>query len=1073
MSIDNLNSYIPVDYDPFAETDQGMVRFPMTEAQREIWASVQMGAEASSAYNVCHSFRLRGTFSIEAMKTALQKLFDRHQALRLVCDPDGETQHVLVSATIPVATQDLSTLTAEECEREATRWLKHETGVPFDLERGPLCRAVILREDRQTHLIIFTAHHIVCDGWSCAILMQDLRALYEAESVGKQASLPAAYSFQAYVEAQNQPAQLQQAAEAERYWKAQFATPIEPLELPLDFLRKPVKSYAAERRRRQLPDALYREVSRLASQNNCSPYVVLFATLQVLIHRLSGQSDFVFGAVLASQAAEEHAATMVGHATNVLPIRANVDSEATYADHLQAAFLQVLDAFDHQSLSFGSLVQSLNLPRDPSRNPLVTVSFNFEQVTEELQFPGLQTETLPWPKRFATLEAEFHFLKSPGGAFVECVHSTAILQPATVERWLENYETLLTSICANPAQKIADLPLLTPEQERQLLSPPQGIWPIDECVHHRFERQVELTPQAVAVTSNGVSLTYAELNGRANAVAERLIAMGAGPDVLVALCMERSAAMLVGLLGILKAGAAYLPVDLRYPADRVAFILEDAGVPLMISQRSLEATLPKHQAQVLFLDDVTEPRKENIGSRATLDHLAYVIYTSGSTGKPKGVEVLHRGVRNVVHSFQELLHFGADDVLLATTTLSFDIHVLELFTPLQAGSRLVIATDEEAQDPARLIALLESSGITIYQATPVRYRMLLDAGWKGNRTLQLLCGGEKLSRELADQLLTRCGTLWNVYGPTETTVWSSAARIEADGQPITVGQPIGNTTFYILGKNMKPTPVGAPGELYIGGDGVARGYRKRQQLTQERFVTNPFGEGRIYRTGDRARYRSDGGVELLGRDDDQVKVRGFRIELGEIEHALQAIPDVLRAAVVVHSDGEDQNIIAYLVPVPGVPLPAAELRGALLQTLPEYMVPAAFVMIESMPTTPNGKLDRKALPAPVVARKTRDSVPPGTPTEITLARIWEALLKVENVGIHESFFDLGGHSILAVRLMAQIRTSFGIQLPLHHIFRTPTISGLAAVIESKLWTESEAHVADAAAASGPQVEIEI
>jgi acyl-coenzyme A synthetase/AMP-(fatty) acid ligase len=332
--------------------------------------------------------------------------------------------------------------------------------------------------------------------------------------------------------------------------------------------------------------------------------------------------------------------------------------------------------------------------------------------------------------------------------------------------------------------------------------------------------------------------------------------------------------------------------------------------------------------------------------------------------------------------------------------------------------------------------------------------MLLDAGWKGMSKLQLLCGGEKMSRELADQLLTRCATLWNVYGPTETTVWSSAAKIEADGQPITIGQPISNTTFYVLGANMKPSPVGAPGELYIGGDGLARGYRKRPELTQERFVANPFGAGRIYKTGDRARYRADGRVELLGRNDDQVKVRGFRIELGEIEHALQAIPDVLRAAVVVHQDGDDQNIIAYVVPVPGVPMPADELRGALLQTLPEYMVPVGFVMIEALPTTPNGKLDRKALPAPVVARKTRESVPPETPTQITLAGIWESVLKIEHVGIHESFFDLGGHSILAARMMAQLRGPFGLQLAFHNILRAPTISRLAALIDEKIQAQN-------------------
>ncbi|HLK07458.1 MAG TPA: amino acid adenylation domain-containing protein, partial [Candidatus Angelobacter sp.] len=824
---------------------------------------------------------------------ALQQLVDRHQALRLVCDPDGETQHEITSTTIPVIAVDLSGMTGAGRERETADYADRETYVPFDLERGPLCRAVILREDRQTHFILFTAHHIVCDGWSGGILIQDLGELYEAESVGMRASLPPAYAFQAYVEEQNKPEQIQQALSAEQYWKAQFATPIEPLELPLDFLRKPVKSYAAERQRRRIPEALYCDVSRVAAQNGCTVYAMLFAAMQVLIHRLTGQDDFVLGTVVAAQAAAEKGAAMVGHGTNVLPIRASVNLEATFEEHLKTARRRLFDAFDHQSLSFGSLVRSLNLPRDSSRNPLVPITFNSDQVTAPFRFRSVEAELLPSPKRFATFDLEFNILKTATGVFAECIHSTAILQPATVQRWLENFETLLVSICANPTQKIADLSLMTPEQERELLSPLQGTWQVDACVHNRFEQQVERTPHAIAVTSEGISLTYAELNGRANAVAERLIAIGAGPDILVALCMERSVSMLVGVLGILKAGAAYLPVDLRYPGERVAFILEDAQVSLLISQRSLEAALPKHQAHVLFLDDVTECRKENPGSRATLDHLAYVIYTSGSTGKPKGVEVLHRGVTNVLHSFQELLHFGPDDVLLATTTLSFDIHVLELFAPIQAGSKLVIATDEQAQDPAALISLLETSGATIYQATPVRYRMLLDAGWQGIPKLQLLCGGEKMSRELADQLLARCATLWNVYGPTETTVWSSAARIEADGQPIIIGRPLANTTFYILGKNMKPTPVGAPGELYIGGDGVARGYRKRPELTQERFVANPFGEGRIYKTGDRARYRADGGVELLGRDDDQVKVRGFRIELGEIEHALQSIPDVL------------------------------------------------------------------------------------------------------------------------------------------------------------------------------------
>jgi amino acid adenylation domain-containing protein len=752
-----------------------------------------------------------------------------------------------------------------------------------------------------------------------------------------------------------------------------------------------------------------------------------------------------------------------------------VNPEATFQEHLKSARKQLLDAFDHQSLTFGSLVRSLNLPRDPSRNPLVSVTFNSDQVVEPFRFRSVVAELLPSPKRFATFDLEFSIIKTASGVAAECIHSTAILEPATVQRWLEHYETLLAGICRNPAQKIATLPLLTPQQEQDMLAPPPWSWQVNECVHELFERQVTKTPHAIAVSCEGEQLSYLQLNRRANAIANRLIALGAGPGILVALCVDRGVGMLAGLLGILKSGAAYLPVDLNYPPDRVALMLEDAGVPLLVTQRTLEQGLPKHQATVVLLDDLNEVADANPGRRSNPDDLAYVIYTSGSTGKPKGVEVLHKGVVNLLYAFQELVPFGADEVLLATTTLSFDIAVLELFGPIHAGASVVIATETQAQDPLQLMALLESSGTTIYQATPVRYRMMIDAGWKPKRELILLCGGEKLSRELADQLLARCRTLWNVYGPTETTVWSSAEKIHADGQPITIGRPIANTTFFILDSQMRPVPMGAPGELFIGGDGVARGYLHRPELTGERFVPNPFGDGRIYKTGDRARYVTDGRVEVLGRNDHQVKIRGFRIELGEIEHALQSLTDVLEAAVVIHDDGDDKRIIAYLVPVHGVLLTPAELRGLLLQTLPDYMIPAAFLMIEQLPITPNGKVDRKALPPPdmAAARKSRDIVPPGTQTEIRLAALWETLLKVKNVGIHESFFDLGGHSVLAVRLMAQIRTSFGTELPLHNIFRTPTIAGLAALIEASLWAASEPQPAHAAAPSGLDLEIEI
>ena len=938
-----------------------------------------------------------------------------------------------------------------------------------------MCRALILREESESHAIVFTAHHIVCDGWSSGILLRNLQELYEAECIGKSASLPPAYPFQAYAEAQGQTEQIQQAAEAEQYWMAQFATPVVPLELPIDFPRKPSRSYTADRQRREIPDALYRKISRIASEHDCSAYIVLFAAMQVLIHRLSSQSDFVLGAVVAAQAALEEATEMVGHGTNLLPVRATIDPEATFPEYLHIAFERQLDAFDHQSVSFGALLNSLSLPRDPSRNPLVTVSFNFEQVAESFRIHGADAELLPSPKRFATFDLEFHFLRTETSAFIECVHNTGIYRAATIARWLEHYETLLAAICENPDLKLAGLPLLTPGQETALLvSPPESPWRLDECVHQRFERQARLTPDAVAVSCEGLSLTYAGLNRRANALAQKLVSLGAKPDVLVGLCVERGVGMLVGLLGILKAGAAYLPLDVNYPPDRVAFMLQDSGVALLVSEIGLEGKLPKHDATVLFLDDLTEAGDEIVSGGARPENLAYVIYTSGSTGKPKGVEIPHSAVVNMLYSFQQLLEMSADDVLLATTTLSFDIAALELFAPLVAGGTVVIATQAQAEDPLLLTSLLQSSKATIYQATPVRYRLLLEAGWKGSPQLQLLCGGEKMSRELADQLLERCGILWNVYGPTETTVWSSAAKIERDGQPITIGRPIANTTFYILDTHLHPTPVGVHGELFIGGEGVARGYRGRRQLTNERFIENPFGKGRIYKTGDRARWLPDLRVELLGRNDDQVKIRGFRIELGEIEHALQASPGVREAALAVHSEREDDHLVAYIVPEPDIHLTAVEIRESLSRTLPEYMVPSAFVLLERLPLTSNGKLDRKSLPAPKTSifRETSESVPPQTSTQVRLAALWEALLKVEKLGIHESFFDLGGHSILAARLMAQVRSTFGVQMGLRHIFQTPTVAGLAESIEKNLWVEAAPN-ASRAASSSSELEIEI
>ena len=977
MTGEERRSLIPVDFDPFADAAGSAVYFPLTEAQREVWASSQMSVEASCAYNVCHAFRVRGAFSIDAMKAALQQLMDRHQALRLVCDSGGENQRELVSVAMPVVTVDLSGLDSGERESSTAGYIDRETNIPFDLESGPLCRAAILREHRNLHLILFTVHHIVCDGWSGGILIQELGELYEAESVGMRASLPPATPFQTYVETQRETSQQRRAIEAQEYWQKEFAIPVAPLELPLDAPRDAVKAYASERQRRQIPNDLYRDLSRIAAQNGCTPYTILYAAMQVLIYRLTGQEDFVLGAVVASQAASESGPSLVGHATHVLPVRSSVDANITFEEHLRATRKRLLDAFEHQSLTFGSLIRILNLPRDSSRNPLVTVTFNFDQVMSPFRFRSVEAELLPPPKRFATFDLEFNIVKSASSVFAECIHSTTILQPATATRWLEHLETLIESICKNPAQKVADLSLLTPEQERLLLTPPKVSRQVEECVHQRFEKQVARTPEAIAVTCEGQSLTYAELNRRANLVANRLIALDAGPEVLIGLCVERSIAMVVGILGILKAGAAYLPIDLSYPAERVAFMLEDAVVPVVVSQRSLETRLPKHQAKVLFLDDVTDG-EEASGSKAEPENLAYVIYTSGSTGKPKGCQITHANLVRLFDQTDGWYGFGESDVWTLFHSCAFDFSVWEIWGALLYGGRLVVVPYEVSRSPEAFARLIRSEGVTVLNQTPSAFRQLIPFAVAGispdEQTLRyVIFGGEALDLASLLPWMQQFGdtqpALINMYGITETTVHVTYRPIrlkevqERSGSPI--GEPIADLAVYLLNSHGHPVPVGVAGEIYVGGAGVARGYLRRPELTAQRFIESHWaGGGRLYRTGDLARRLPNGDIEYLGRIDQQVKIRGFRIELAEIEYALQSLPEVIEAVAVVDGQGDDKRIVAYLVMTPGVAFSPSELRGLLLQSLPEYMIPAVFIPVEAMPISPNGKLDRKKLPAP-------------------------------------------------------------------------------------------------------------
>jgi amino acid adenylation domain-containing protein len=641
---------------------------------------------------------------------------------------------------------------------------------------------------------------------------------------------------------------------------------------------------------------------------------------------------------------------------------------------------------------------------------------------------------------------------------------------SAVTRILGHFQNILENIAAEPDRPLADISLLTATERYQLQvewNNTRTDYPRDRCVHELIEAQAAKSPDAVAAAYDDQSFTYGELNRRANQLAHHLRGLGVKPGMLVGICVERSLEMLVGLLGILKAGGTYVPLDPAFPPDRLAFMAADAGLSLIVATESLKGVVPEAQCAWVRLDSdweqISRQPAEELEPIARPEDIAYVLYTSGSTGKPKGVEISHRALTNFLWSMGREPGFGEQDVLLAVTTLSFDIAGLELYLPLITGGRVEVASRQVAADGQLLQKQLEKCRATLMQATPATWRMLIETGWEGTPGMTALCGGEGLPRELANQLLKRTKALWNMYGPTETTIWSSVERISAEDPEITIGRPIGNTEFYILDRNLQPVPIGVPGELFIGGDGLARGYRNRPELTAEKFIPHPFSDepgARLYRTGDLARYREDGRVVHLGRLDHQVKVRGFRIELGEIEAILDQHPAVQKSVVMAREakgGAGETYLAAYLVPNPGEAPAVGELRRFLQEKLPDYMVPSAFVEMDALPLTPNGKVDRRALPEPDQARLKLEStyVAARTPTEQTLVDIWKEVLKVEQVGVNDNFFELGGHSLLATQMIAKIENTFEVETSMRSLFDTPTVAGLATTIAQKKTEQAE------------------
>lgn len=1046
-----------------AETEMLQVlEYPLTEPQLEIWLSDRLSDEASCAFNESFTLHMRGQVDESFLKDSVRYLVNRHEALRAIFIDENHMQKCASKLDLEIPVIDLTSLGAADREAHWKEIIRDAARIPFRLVEGPMVRASLVKMEAGDTRLVFTAHQIVCDHWSTNVLLDELPQIYNAFHCGETATLSSVLgvptSFASYARAQREVLDGPEGAELERFWLEQFRHPAPLLDLPTDRPRPAIKEHTGATYRAKIGAETLSAIKNLGARQKCTLFVILFSGFQILLSRLSGQEDIVVGVPTAGQAMAEEQG-LVGHCVNFILLRGRL-SEVTAAQFLKQIKETVLAGYDHQNYSYGRLVRKLQIPRDRSRLPLTEVQFSLERFGSEKRFEGLEAEADPNPKSFVNFDIFLNVLESENGLTLDCDYNTGLFDESTIARWLRYYETLLLGMVDNLDQTVSRLPLLDEAECRQLaidFNQTAADYPRQLCVHQLFEAQTKKTPEAIAVEFETERLSYRDLDLRANWLAGYLRSIGVKPGVLVGVFVERSLEMIIALLGVMKAGGAYVPMDPTYPAERISFVLNDARVAVLLTQERLYKAANISAGNPVFLEgewaNIARHMSDVPCGTPGADDLAYVIYTSGSTGRPKGVEISHRSFVNLLLSMTKAPGLKARDTFLAVTTLSFDIAGLELFLPLAVGAKLVIANRESAADGNILLRRIVSSGATVMQATPVTWKLLIEAGWEGKPALKALCGGEAFPRDLANELAGRSSSVWNMYGPTETTIWSSALQVKAGDGPVPIGPPIDNTQFYVLDSNGQLAPVGVAGELYIGGDGLARGYFRRPELTAEKFVADPFRAGsnaRLYRTGDLVRRASDGTIEFLGRLDHQVKLRGFRIELGEIEAALARYPGVRELVVIVREDiPDDKRLVAYIVMASASLKPAAEeLRQYLKPKLPPYMLPGAYVMLEKLPLTPNGKVDRRGLPAPeqTSIRVEPTYAAPRTSVEEVLAGIWSEVLKVRRIGIRDDFFELGGHSLLAARIMYRIEQLFGKRLPLALLLQTPTIEGLSAVL---------------------------
>ena len=1029
----------------------------------------------SSAYFNQNSLQISGNLNILAMKQAWQKMIERHSILRTSFHWEGLKKIVQIvhkSVELPWEEKDWRSLLKVEKEKSLETFLETDKQRGFNFSKAPLIRLTLIYISENTYQLIFSKHHLLLDGWSRMLLYKEVFEFYNAFSEGKELQLKQPPQFENYVTW----LQKQNLLKAKDFWQETLKGFTNPTSI------KPYKNLSENQNKNYQQEHIYlseketEKIKSFAKAHQLTVNTIFLGAWSLILHYYSREFDVVFGVGSSGRPVSlPGVETIIGLFINTLPMRVKIESDSQLIPWLKTIQERQVQMYEYEysplweiqrwsdikkgTSLFETLVLFQNYPVDVSLqkspdNLQITNSFSFDQTHYPLSLTG-------------SLGKEMG---------LEIIYDPRRFDGETIQRLLNHLKTLIVEITTNTQQKISQISMLTQVEYHQLLVEWNNTtvdYPKDKCIHQLFEEQVEKTPDRVAVVFKDEQLTYQQLNAKANQLAHYLQSLGVKPETLVGICIERSVEMVIGLLGILKAGGAYVPIDPSYPQERLNYMLADSALEVLVTQKSLLQFFPEYTKPVVCLDAdlaiVDQNLTENLDVKVLYNNLAYVIYTSGSTGKPKGVEICHLGLVNFLNSMSHVPGLTQEDIFYAVTTISFDIAALELYLPLIVGAKVIVASRESASNPDMLLSELVESQTTVMQATPATWRMLLTGGWRSNYPLKVLCGGEALSTQLATQILETGSELWNMYGPTEATIWSIIYQVEpkktllgTSTGVVAIGHPISNTQTYILDSNLQPVPIGVPGELHIGGIGLARGYLNRSNLTTEKFISNPFenNNSKLYKTGDLACYLPDGNIEYIGRIDNQVKIRGFRIELGEIEATLNQHP-ALQSTVVVAQEYQpkDKRLVAYMVCKKDQPT-TDELRIFLKKQLPEYMVPSTFVFVEAFPLTPNGKIDRKSFPTATSPQIETSFKLPRTPIEELITDIWQNILGLPQVGVNDNFFELGGHSLLATQVVSRLRQTFSVDLPLRTLFEFPTIEELSGKVEllAKQTTTKESKI---------------